>query len=107
MIVVSPPVQPGEVLQGAPLDVPQTGLVSPRARPRPLTRGPGIRLEVRETFVNAAIITHTGDPTAVGVTQRGHADSLYLSISLSISLTLSLSLYALIVDVSAVDTGLL
>ena len=101
MTVVSPPVQPGEVLQGAPLDVPQTSLMSPWARPRPLTpRGPGIRLEVRETFVNAAIITHTGDPTAVGVTQRGHADCLYLS-------TLSLSLYSLIVDVSAVDTGLL
>ena len=112
MACVSPPVQPCEVLQGAPLDVPQPPLMSPWPRPPLGPRGlTSIRLEVRETFVDPPIITHAGDPTAVGVTQRGHAVCLYFSIwSLCVYMSLW-SLYlchlTLFVDVSAVDTGLM
>ena len=34
----------------------------------------GVSLEVGETFVDLGLVTHTGDPTAIWVTQGRHQD---------------------------------
>ena len=36
--------------------------------------GAAVRLEVRETFIDLALVTNTGDPTAVRVTEGRHQD---------------------------------
>ena len=36
--------------------------------------GAAVRLEVRETFIDLAFVTNTGDPTAVRVTEGRHQD---------------------------------
>ena len=37
--------------------------------------GGAVRLQVGETFVDLALVTHTGDPTAVWVAQRRHQET--------------------------------
>ena len=37
-----------------------------------LIPGGGVRLQVGETFVDLSLVTHTGDPTAVWITQGRH-----------------------------------